>query len=263
MAMAELCYDGAPRTDIARGRVISLLRPMTRLAASLALLIVFSGGAAAQDAYPAPADLQTYYIYFLNKGPNYGAGSDEERKAIQAQHMAHLESLAPEAKIAGPFGTPGPMRGLVILTADSIEAARARGEADPAVKAGVFTVEIYTLVVPRNSFELGPLPEPYTMRQYVFFFLDEAPSRPALPAAEAAALQDGHLAHLYRLAREGKLHLAGPLTDGGMHRGIGVFATADVEEARAWMSDDPLIRAGHLVMAPLRWFAADGILLRK
>ena len=232
---------------------------------TIALLasLTFSAGVGAQTAYPAPADLQTYYIYFLNKGPSYGTGTEEERKAIMAGHMAHLASLQPEGKIAGPFGTPGERRGMVILTAESLDAARARGEADPAVKAGTFTVEIYTLIVPRNWFDLGPLPEPYSMRSYVFFFLDAAPGRPALPDAEMARLQDAHLANLHRLSREGKLHLAGPLTDGGTHRGIGVLATDSVEEAEQWMADDPLIKAGQLGMVPLRWFAADGILLRK
>jgi hypothetical protein len=29
------------------------------------------------------------------------------------------------------------------------------------------------------------------------------------------------------------------------------------------MADDPMVKGGYLVMVPLRWFAADGILLRK
>lgn len=232
-------------------------------AAAMLAILCTTGQARGQETYPAPADLQTYYVYFLNKGPNYGNGTEEERKAIQAQHMAHLGSLGPAGKIAGPFGTPGDRRGLVILEADSAAAARAIGEADPAVKAGTFTVDVYTLLVPRNWFELGPVPQPYKMRSFVFFFLDDAPNRPAAPQADLAALQDGHLANLHRLSKEGKLHLAGPLTDGGTHRGIGVLATETIEEAQQWMAGDPMIAGGHLVMVPLRWFAADGIMLRK
>src|SRR5687768_8632306 len=124
---------------------------MTRSAMQLvALVLLATGTARAQAAFPPPADMQTFYIYFLNKGSNYGVGTAEEQKEIQAKHMGHLNSLGAAGKIAGPFGTEGPRRGLVILTADSLASARAIGEADPAVKAGVFTVEIYTLVVPRN-----------------------------------------------------------------------------------------------------------------
>ena len=236
---------------------------MTRIAMCVAGMLMLAAHAAAQGTYPQPADVQTYYIYFLNKGPNYGAGTPEEQKALQARHIAHLESLGAAGKIAGPLGTEGPRRGLVILKADSLASARATAEADPAVKAGTFTVEIFTLMVPRNWFDFGPVPEPFKMRRFVFAFLDDAPNRPSVPAEERAALQDGHLANLYRLSREGKLQLAGPLTDGGTHRGILVLATENVEEAAQWMTGDPLIKAGHLVMTPLRWFAADGIMLRR
>ncbi|MDQ3171752.1 MAG: YciI family protein [Acidobacteriota bacterium] len=235
---------------------------MTRIAMHLMALVLAAGGTASAQ-FPQPAGMQTFYIYFLNKGPNYGAGSADEQKEIQAKHMGHLNSLGAAGKIAGPFGTDGPRRGLVILTAGSLADARAIGEADPAVKAGVFTVEIYTLVVPRNWFEFGPVPEPFKMRRFVFFFLDDAPGRPSADDAAMAKLQDGHLAHLYRLSRAGQLHLAGSLTDGGLHRGIGVMATENVEEAQQWMADDPMIKGGYLVVVPLRWFAADGILLRK
>lgn len=237
---------------------------MTRITCGVVVLLLAAAHLPAQQAYPPPADLQTFYIYFLNKGPNSGKGTPEERKEIQVKHMAHLNSLGAAGKIAGPFMHDGEQRGLVILAADSVDAARKIGEADPAVKAGVFKVEVFTLIVPKNWFELGPVPEPFTMRRFVFFFLDNAPTRPAnTPAAEMAKLQDAHLANLYRLSKEGKLHLAGPLTDGGDHRGIGVLATESVEEAQQWMADDPLIRAGYLVMVPLPWFAADGIMLRK
>ena len=234
---------------------------MTRIAIALLLLLAVRG-VPAQQPYPPPADMQTFYIYFLKTGPKSGEGTPEARKAIQAQHMNHLDGLG--AKIAGPFVNGGEWRGLVILPAESIAAARAKAEADPAVKAGVFIVEPYTLVFPKNWFDLGPVPEPYKMRRFVFFFLDDGPNRPAtMSAADMSKLQDGHLANLYKLSREGKLHLAGPLTDGGRHRGIGVLATESVEEAQRWMADDPMIKSGHLVMVPLQWFAADGIMLVK
>src|SRR5688500_4956781 len=152
----------------AHGRALLRLEPMIRIASLSVALMTLAAGAAAQSAYPQPADIQTFYIYFLNKGPNHGAGTPEERKEIQAKHLAHLNSLGAAGKIAGPFGTDGPRRGLVILKADSLAAARAIADADPAVKAGTFTVEIYTLMVPANWFTFGPVPEPYKMRNFVF-----------------------------------------------------------------------------------------------
>ena len=240
-------------------------RHVMRMAAAVIGVVAMFGVAqtAAQQAYPPPSDLQTYYIYFLNKGPNYGKGTPEEQKEIQAKHMGHLNSLGAAGKIAGPIGTDGPRRGIVILKAESLAAARAIGEADPAVKAGTFTVETYTWVVPKNWFDFGPVPEPYQMRRFVFVFFDAAATPPSMSAGELTKLQDGHLANLYRLSREGKLEIGGPFIDGGEHRGIAVLRTDNIEEARAWLSDDPLVKAGVLTITPLRWFAADGIMLRR
>lgn len=117
------------------------------------------------------------------------------------------------------------------------------------------------LTVCGNARAQEAYPQPADLQMFYIYFLNKGPA--AASRAEMAALQDGHLANLYRLAQEGKLHLAGPLTDGGAHRGIGVMATDSIEEAQQWMADDPMIKSGHLVVVPLRWFAADGILLRK
>ena len=57
---------------------------MTRLASCFLAVMTIAAAASAQSRYPQPADLQTYYIYFLNKGPNHGGGTADERKAIQA-----------------------------------------------------------------------------------------------------------------------------------------------------------------------------------
>lgn len=237
---------------------------ITRLLAIAGIAAAMSGSAAAaKQEFPQPADFQTYYIYFLTKGPNYGKGTPEEQKDIQAKHMGHLNSLGAAGKIAGPIGTEGPRRGLVILKAASLADARAIGEADPAVKAGTFGVEIYTLVLPRNWFDFGPVPEPYQMRRFVFAIFDRVNTLPPMSAGELTKLEQAHIANLYRLSREGKIELAGPLADGGVHRGVAVLRTDTIDEALQWLASDPLVKAGVLTVTPLRWFAADGIMLRR
>lgn len=240
-------------------------RRATAVLMAVMAVMAMPGAAASarQQAFTPPSDMQTYYIYFLNKGPNYGKGTPEEQKEIQGKHMAHLNSLGAAGKIAGPIGTDGPRRGIVILKTDSLAQARAIGEADPAVKAGTFTVEAYTLVLPRNWFDFGPVPEPYKMRRFVVAIFDRVPTLPSMTAGELRKLEQGHLENLYRLSREGKIEIAGPLVDGGEHRGIAVLRTDTIEEATAWLADDPLVNAGVLTITPLRWFAADGIMLRR
>lgn len=64
------------------------------------------------------------------------------RLDTRPEHVAYLTRLNEEGKLAfaGPFvGADGkPTGSLVVVKADTIEAARALGEADPYAKAGLF-----------------------------------------------------------------------------------------------------------------------------
>ncbi len=51
---------------------------------------------------------------------------------------------------------------------------------------------------------------------------------------------EGHLANIERLAKEGKLLVAGPFDGGG---GIFILNTTSTDEARLWLSTDPGIQA--------------------
>jgi len=68
------------------------------------------------------------------------------RKEKRPEHLAYLKSLGEALKFAGPFTSEDgeTMNGsLVVVEADSPEAARAIADGDPFAKAGVFaTVEI-------------------------------------------------------------------------------------------------------------------------
>lgn len=99
----------------------------------------------------------------------------------------------------------------------------------------------------------------YGMRQYVMAFLHAGPNRDGTPE-ERAALQKAHLENIRRLAGEGKLALAGPFLDQEAVRGIYIFATADVEEARAWTETDPAIQAGSLRMELRPWYGSAALM---
>jgi hypothetical protein len=61
------------------------------------------------------------------------------------QHIQHFRSLGDRLLGAAPFGLDPSDRavGMVLLLADSPEAARAWGAADPAVVANVMVVKVY------------------------------------------------------------------------------------------------------------------------
>lgn len=87
---------------------------------------------------------------------------------------------------------------------------------------------------------------PFPPAAYTFVQLKTG-ARTDLTADEQRAVFGGHFANMERLAREGKLLVAGPYgrqrSDASL-RGIFVLAAADVAEARAWAETDPGVVAG-------------------
>lgn len=74
----------------------------------------------------------------------------------------------------------------------------------------------------------------------LFVFLNKRTDLPALPKDESNKLMEGHMANIERLAKEGKLVVAGPFEGGG---GIFVLKTNSVEEAKGWLANDPGVKA--------------------
>jgi uncharacterized protein len=96
------------------------------------------------------------------------------------------------------------------------------------------------------------------MKKYVMAFLKRGPNRPTDPA-EAKKLQAGHMANIGRMAKEGKLILAGPFLDNGELRGIYIFNVESVAEAEALTKTDPAIQAGSLVMELHPWYGSAAV----
>ena len=105
--------------------------------------------------------------------------------------------------------------------------------------------------------ELGA--DSYGMRQYVFAYLRKGPNRDLVPEA-AAALQKAHLANITRLAKAGKLVLAGPFMDDTDIRGIYVFAVESLEEAEQIANSDPAIQAGSLSLELHPWYGSAALM---
>ena len=101
----------------------------------------------------------------------------------------------------------------------------------------------------------------YTMKKYFLCLLKKGPNR-AQDSLQAAEIQKGHMDHISRLAKDGKISMAGPMGDNGEIRGILIFNTATLEEAERLQSEDPAVRAGRLVMEIHPWWAARGSVLK-
>ena len=99
----------------------------------------------------------------------------------------------------------------------------------------------------------------YGMRQYVIAFLKRGPNR-SQDSIEAANLQRAHLDNIGRLAKEGKLALAGPFLDDGDLRGIYIFNVKTIAEAEELTKSDPAIQQGRLVMELHPWYGSAGLM---
>lgn len=93
----------------------------------------------------------------------------------------------------------------------------------------------------------------YGMKAYVMAFLKAGPNR-GQDSTEAAKIQQAHLKNIQRMAKEGKLVLAGPFMDDGEVRGIYIFNVETIEEAKELTETDPAIEAGRLVMELHPWY---------
>ena len=94
------------------------------------------------------------------------------------------------------------------------------------------------------------------MRPYVLVILKTGPTR--VPEGDKRKqMFAGHFANMERLAKAGKLVLAGPFSeDKDGWRGLFLFAVADIEEARALTSSDPVIVNGEMVAEFHSWYGS-------
>ena len=88
--------------------------------------------------------MKQYVMAFLKKGPNRSQDSTK-RAEIQKAHLKNIMRLAAEGKliVAGPFLDDTDTQGIFIFNVGSIEEAKKLTESDPAVKAGVLTMELH------------------------------------------------------------------------------------------------------------------------
>lgn len=89
--------------------------------------------------------MKSYVLAILKTGPNDATIAAEEKKKLFVGHMATIKRLADEGKlaVAGPFGkNDKAYRGIYILNVATVEEAQKLAESDPAIKAGVFVLDM-------------------------------------------------------------------------------------------------------------------------
>lgn len=75
---------------------------------------------------------------------------------------------------------------------------------------------------------------------FTFVFLNSKLDKKELPKEEIEKIMKGHMDNINRLAKEGKLIVAGPFEGGG---GIFILNTTSIDEAKQWLNTDPGVQA--------------------
>jgi uncharacterized protein YciI len=98
------------------------------------------------------------------------------------------------------------------------------------------------------------------MRAYVLVILKTGPNKMAQGPARTRMFE-GHFANMTRLAGEKKLVLAGPLDGVEGRRGIFVFNTPDIEQAKSFVATDPVIINGEMVAEYHKFYGSAALMM--
>jgi uncharacterized protein YciI len=220
----------------------------------LALTCTFSSFAQQKPEY----DMGKMQMVFLRRSAEGRAGARAEQ--LGNEHQASIESLVKNQKLAlwGEVAGEGDLREIMVVKTESLEEARQMAESLPAVQAGMLKAEALSWYAARNLIRTAQVP--LTRSNYIFGLLVRGPKWTKEQTEETKKIQEGHMENINRLAKAGKLVLAGPFYDDGDRRGVFIFKVDSLAEAQALTDTDPAVIAGRLKIELHRWSVPKGML---
>lgn len=230
---------------------------MVMLPALLSLIVQAATAAPPPQPDASSQPMMTYQMVFLRQGRPQPTSPETEK--MQAAHLAFLAKLNKDRVnlLYGPFQDDKDPRGIAVLDVKDADAAKQLLAEEPYVKAGYLTLEVKPWMGPRGWFHAPS--EPPTPEPLVFGLLMSGPNR-SPSSSEARRIQEGHLAYMEELAKQGKLVMAGPFVDDSPTRGVVVYRGVTVEQAKELAAGDPAVKAGRLVIEARPWMTFKGML---
>lgn len=194
--------------------------------------------------------LSKLYFMVFEKGPNSNAARGEAEQAqMMSEHIANFERLAKAKKliIVGPMPNSGDMHGVAVMDVPDKEKAEAEFKNDPFIKSGIMKLATHEWYCLKSAMKT---PTNLTdLKAYTIGFLRRGPeSGKPRTEEEAKKVQEGHMANINRMAKDGLLKVAGPMGGNGDLRGLFFFATTDREKIKRECEQDPAIKGGRLKM---------------
>lgn len=97
-----------------------------------------------------PPGLRRYILGLLRRVPGRPEISEIEANRIQEAHVANLRRLTESGDIVacGPFEEESELRGVIVFSADTLDAAREVIKDDPTLVNGRLSIELFTWWAP-------------------------------------------------------------------------------------------------------------------
>lgn len=100
----------------------------------------------------------------------------------------------------------------------------------------------------------------YGMKPYVIVMLTTGPAK-IDDKTKMGELMKGHMENIGKLAKEGKIIVAGPFSGKNQrdYRGMFIFNTKSKEEAESWVKTDPAVSAGVFNYEIFPWYGSAAL----
>lgn len=99
--------------------------------------------------------------------------------------------------------------------------------------------------------------EDHKLVQFQMAILKRGPKWDATKEADRNSILKQHFGNVISLLDSGKAVIAGPLSDGTGPAGIFILRATAAEEAKAWVDNDPAVKAGLFVAEMHPWWSED------
>lgn len=97
-----------------------------------------------------PKNLRPYFLGLLRRGPRWNETEGPEAAELLPRHLAYMreQSEAGRYLAAGPVLDESEFAGVLLISAETLEAASAVAQNDPGVQAGRLAVEVHPVLLP-------------------------------------------------------------------------------------------------------------------
>ncbi len=97
-----------------------------------------------------PRNLKPYFLGLLRRGPRWNETEGPEAMELLPQHLRYLREQSEAGKyvLAGPVLDEGEFAGVLLILAESLEAATELAGQDPGVRVGRLAVDVHPVLLP-------------------------------------------------------------------------------------------------------------------